>query len=562
MGTVSFTGVGSGIDWNLIIQAEIAARTSRVITPLENWKDSWETKIATFDELRTYLTDLRDSVEAMDTAEELRSYQAQSSSTSTVEAAVSGNATPGTYSLEINQLANAELEIHSGLDAADAVVNDSGGDLVFAYSYAGESVSVDVADGTTLQELAALVNNDSDNPGVTASVLDDGSGGATSHHLVLRGNDTGATYTIAIDGATTLTGFGDTDFTEVQAAQNAQVRLNGYPAAGWLERESNVVADLITGVTLTLQATTSGSPVTVAVNTDSEGVKAKIQALVESYNALKTWLNVKTSYNTETEQGGELLGNYAANLVESMLREVIISEAPGFLDGTDAYTHLGQVGLETLGRTDDDTALGTIELDEDELDAALAEDFEAVIRLFADSFRGYSDSDYLTFHQASGLLTTPGIYDVEADFDGGGNLTAGRFKLTTESTFRSATVDSPYIVGTEGNPEYSLYVKAVWDGGSTTQTATVRVTQGIAGRLGDVLDQILDSSEGMLHNLDESYRDIVAQLDDRIEQEQDRLELLRERLVAKYARLEEMIVTLQAQQDWASQLAASLTQQS
>ena len=562
MGTVSFTGVGSGIDWNLIIQAEIAARTSRVITPLENWKDSWETKIATFDELRTYLTDLRDSVEAMDTAEELRSYQAQSSSTSTVEAAVSGNATPGTYSLEINQLANAELEIHSGLDAADAVVNDSGGDLVFAYSYAGESVSVDVADGTTLQELAALVNNDSDNPGVTASVLDDGSGGATSHHLVLRGNDTGATYTIAIDGATTLTGFGDTDFTEVQAAQNAQVRLNGYPAAGWLERESNVVADLITGVTLTLQATTSGSPVTVAVNTDSEGVKAKIQALVESYNALKTWLNVKTSYNTETEQGGELLGNYAANLVESMLREVIISEAPGFLDGTDAYTHLGQVGLETLGRTDDDTALGTIKLDEDELDAALAEDFEAVIRLFADSFRGYSASDYLTFHQASGLLTTPGIYDVEADFDGGGNLTAGRFKLTTESTFRSATVDSPYIVGTEGNPEYSLYVKAVWDGGSTTQTATVRVTQGIAGRLGDVLDQILDSSEGMLHNLDESYRDIVAQLDDRIEQEQDRLELLRERLVAKYARLEEMIVTLQAQQDWASQLAASLTQQS
>ena len=562
MGTVSFTGVGSGIDWNLIIQAEIAARTSRVITPLENWKDSWETKIATFDELRTYLTDLRDSVEAMDTAEELRSYQAQSSSTSTVEAAVSGNATPGTYSLEINQLANAELEIHSGLDAADTVVNDSGGDLVFAYSYAGESVSVDVADGTTLQELAALVNNDSDNPGVTASVLDDGSGGATSHHLVLRGNDTGATYTIAIDGATTLTGFGDTDFTEVQAAQNAQVRLNSYPAAGWLERESNVVADLITGVTLTLQATTSGSPVTVAVNTDSEGVKAKIQALVESYNALKTWLNVKTSYNTETEQGGELLGNYAANLVESMLREVIISEAPGFLDGTDAYTHLGQVGLETLGRTDDDTALGTIELDEDELDAALAEDFEAVIRLFADSFRGYSDSDYLTFHQASGLLTTPGIYDVEADFDGGGNLTAGRFKLTTESTFRSATVDSPYIVGTEGNPEYSLYVKAVWDGGSTTQTATVRVTQGIAGRLGDVLDQILDSSEGMLHNLDESYRDIVAQLDDRIEQEQDRLELLRERLVAKYARLEEMIVTLQAQQDWASQLAASLTQQS
>ena len=80
MGTVSFTGVGSGIDWNLIIQAEIAARTSRVITPLENWKDSWETKISTFALLKSYLGDLLSAVEAMDSPDELRSYAAQSSS--------------------------------------------------------------------------------------------------------------------------------------------------------------------------------------------------------------------------------------------------------------------------------------------------------------------------------------------------------------------------------------------------------------------------------------------------------------------------------------------------
>ncbi len=714
MGTVNFSGAASGIDWNLIIEAQIAARAHRTITPLERWKDTWESKLSTFDLLRTHLSDLRSAVEDMDTPDELRSYTVQSSSTSTVEATVSGSATPGSHSLEVNQLAEAELEIHAGLDAATTIVNNSGAARYFAYSYGGEAVTVEVADGTTLEELATLITNDPNNPGIAAYVLDDGSGGATSHHLVLQGTDTGAAHTIAVDaGGTTLAGdwgvltsnanagssqitvddpssfrqyqaiiindddsaaeyhiidsivgstlnlqgtlgdkfstgqnayatprgagsglagavgsgatqitvadathfhvgksviiadgsgyeeltisavdttgntitfstslsnnyaagayvtqleggrkftFEDTDFSEVQAAQNAQVRFDGYPAGSWIERESNVIADLIPGVTLTLQGTTDGSPVTIAINADAEGVKAKVQAFVDAYNVVKTFLNMKTSYNVDTEDAGVLLGNYAAELVESMLREIIINTAPGFLDGTDPFTLLGQVGLETLGRTDDNSALGTIEIDDEKLSEALAEDFDGVISLFADSFSGYSDSDYLTFYQASETLTTPGIYDVEVDFDGSGNITAARFRLSTESSFRAATIDQPYVAGTEGNPEYGLWVRAVWDGVSSTQTATVRVTQGTAGRLADVLQDLLDDSEGLLHNIDDSYKDIVDQIQDRIEQEEERLELLRQRLTAKYARLEQLLVQLQGQEEWAMSLAASMTQ--
>ncbi|MHC4480260.1 MAG: flagellar filament capping protein FliD [Planctomycetota bacterium] len=714
MSSVNFSGAGTGIDWSLIIEADIQARTRQVITPLVRWKDTWESKLSSFDVLRGHLDDLRAALEAMDTVDELSSYAVKSNDADVLSAVVSGSPTPGTDSVEINQLAEAEVEIHAGVDDETTVINNSGGALDFAYTYAGETFTLEVTNGTTLEQLAGLINSDPANPGVVASILDDGSGGATSHHLVLRGADTGSAYTISVDaGGTTLEGdwgtltasaspgsssitvddasafvqyqaiiidddnstaeyhvissvagttlnlqgtlgdgfsvvqnayatprgsgsglasavgsgetevtvddatnfqvgksvviadgsgseevtisavdaanntitfstvltngygadayvtqleggrrftFEDTDFEQTQAAQNAQVRVDGYPSGSWIEREGNVFTDLIPGVTLTLLDTTDGSPVNVTVSTDAEGVKEKINAFVDAYNTVKTFLNEATSYDADTELVGVLLGNYAAEVVESMLRDIVISAAPGFLEGSDPYTHLAQVGLETLGRTDDETALGTIEVDETTLDEALAEDFDAVVSLFAGSFGGYSDSDYLTFYQASDVLTTPGTYDVEADFDGGGNLTAGRFKLSSESSFRSATLDSPYIVGAEDNPEHSLWVEALWDGSSTTQTATVRVTQGIAGSMGDLLDDLLDSTDGLLHNIDESYQDIVDDIDDRIEAEQERLELLRERLTAKYARLEQLLVELQGQESWANTLALSMQQ--
>jgi flagellar capping protein FliD len=54
--------------------------------------------------------------------------------------------------------------------------------------------------------------------------------------------------------------------------------------------------------------------------------------------------------------------------------------------------------------------------------------------------------------------------------------------------------------------------------------------------------------------------DIIGQIDDRIAQEQDRLELLRERLTAKYGRLEQLLVQLQGLESWAEQLASNMQQ--
>ncbi len=715
MGSINFSGMGSGIDWDMLIEHQIQARSAHIIEPIERWKSSWEEKLTAFDQLSGRLQNLQSAAEAMDTPTKLRSYIAQSSNESVVDATATGTASPGHYSMEIDRLATAAVQIHSGVHGADTVINNSGSTQQFVYTYGQESVTLYVPHGTTLSELVTLVNTHSANPGVTASILDDGSSSGTSHHLVLRGRDTGAPHTITVGEGTTLSGewsaltadagagssslavddasslrqyqailvnddggpaeyhiidsisgetlslqgtlsrsftvdqnayatarglgsglaeaasagtnelavddasafyvgatvlvadgngheeltiaaidtttntltfesnvlndyaadayvtqieggrrftFADSDFAEQQAARNARFRVDGFPAEGWIERERNVVNDVVPGLTLSLTGTTGGSPVSVSVTEDHEAVKEKIHAFVNAYNEVKTFLNKQTDYDPASEEAGLLLGNYAADLVNQQLRNIIIHQVPGFEDGTDAFAHLGQIGIETVGRTSDEAALGTLRLDEQTLDEALARNFDGVIDLLSASFQGESSSGHLTFYQSRPDRTVPGTYEVEADFDESGSLVGGRMRLASESEFRDATVSGSYLVGATGSPEEGLWVGASWDGVSATQAATIRLKHGIGGQMANSVSDILDPTEGILRNIDSSYRDIVAQIDDRIEREQARLESLRERLTRKYARLEQMLVQMQGQQEWTQSMIQTMSWQS
>ena len=240
---VTFTGLGSGIDSASIIEQLVEVESSQ-INRLEAWKEEWTAKIAALQELDTMLTELRTTTSAMDTLAKFAVKQASVSNSTVLSAVAGATANAGANQVVVNQLAQNEVEVHQGLTASDTVVNSSGSNKVLAFSYAGgAAVSITVTDGTTLTELAALINSSGANPGVTAAVLDMGEGYTTDRYrLMITGNDTGSPNIISIDdGLTTLDGTGgtvdftSTTFTETQAAQNAQVRLNGYPPQ-WLDR--------------------------------------------------------------------------------------------------------------------------------------------------------------------------------------------------------------------------------------------------------------------------------------------------------------------------------------
>lgn len=546
MSTIALSGLQTGIDTQALIQQLISA-ARRPITQLQARQGRWEAKQDAIDALKTRLDAFKDTVADIRHVSDLRAYQATSNDESILTVEATSGAGEGAHDIAINRLAAAEREVHAGVAAEDTLV----GTGVLAYVYDGQTRTVQTTAETTLEGLRDLINNDGGNPGVTASLLEYDAGGGAVYHLVLGGDDTGAAHSIAIDaGQTTLDGTGGTvdfrqeTFTETQSAQDALVRVDGYPAGQWISRSTNTIDDILPGVTLDLHATTAdGETVRVSLHRDTEGLKAKITDLVDSYNAVVEYIQEKSAYDAATKTAGILMAEYSTTYVRRELRLPIIEAALGFEDGSDAYTLAGQVGL-SLDRD------GRLELDSDVFDEALADDYLGMIDLLAADRTGASGSDDVKFYAAAGV-TAPGSYDVRATFalvEGEVQLASAQVKLASEGddAWRDATVDGNLITGTEGHPEYGLQVTASSGAEGTVETQ-VRVRQGVAGRLYDVLDDLLDSTEGTLTLVEQRCRNAVDALQDNIDRQQDRLERYQASLTARFARLEQTLTLLEAQ---------------
>ncbi|MBN2468286.1 MAG: flagellar filament capping protein FliD, partial [Deltaproteobacteria bacterium] len=278
-------------------------------------------------------------------------------------------------------LAQAEVETHSGfVDENTSSVTTVDG--TFSYTYGGVTRTLVVPANATLLDLRNLINNDGSNPGVTAAILNDGSGLSTAFHLQLSGNHSGAAYTInsithSLDNFARggSSGYG---FTQTQEAHNAFIKVDGYPPDGseYIQRSSNTIADLVSGVTLNLS---SAGSATVSITTDVSAIKAKIETFVESINAALDFIKEMTTYdqNGAGENNGPMIGNYAFQIVQHRINAILSTAVPGLVDGVDDYTNLSQIGIAT-----DPDQNGKWVIDETLLNTALNTDIESVCSLF------------------------------------------------------------------------------------------------------------------------------------------------------------------------------------
>jgi len=270
-------------------------------------------------------------------------------------------------------LARVDQITHAGfVDTNTTAVTSAAGE--FTYRYAGIETTVSVEEGATLTGLVAAINSDNDNPGVTAGIINDGQGLATSYHLVLTGNDTGFPQKIEIVSET-LDNFAD-DFTTTQEAQNAMIKADGYPVDDniYLQRSSNRINDLIEGVELKLH---DEGTVEVTVVDDKTTIAGRIATFVNSVNFVLEYINQETRYDEDTEEAGIMFGNYAFRLVKDQINSIMVSKVPDLTDGVDTYVNLAQIGIHSEPDND-----GLFTIDNVTLDAALSNDLDAVAKLF------------------------------------------------------------------------------------------------------------------------------------------------------------------------------------
>lgn len=543
-GGISFTGLGSGTDFQTMIDQLIEVESINK-KRLEIWKSEWEVMVEGFQEVSSSLLSLKSNLAAYDTPNEFLTKTASSSSTDILSATANADAENATHEITVNQLAkNAILVADTGFSDKTTSVNDSGGQLIFAYTYQGTDVEVEVADGTSLENLASVINNHPDNDGVRASLIYDGS----SYHLQLRGLDQGSGATLSFNATlSTLSNaaFDDAgDFTTTQAPQNAQIKVNGFPPASnaWIEGSSNTFTETIEGLTLNLKSAGSAPPtsLTVTVATDFEAVKENVRTFVDQINEVRTLIKELTEFDELQQQGSVLTGNYGVQLLSSQLKGATAGKALGFeylsSDGTtgDLYSSLSHIGIKTDAEEGSAT-VGLLVLDETEMEEALLNDPDAFAELFAADFLGTQDVETGNFAYYSHVdsITQPGSYDFSYTVSGGSvtgatiNGNAANISVENGRTFAtSVTAD-----GSEG------IVVEILD---TTQNGSgqVRLKQGKVGELADLLKDLTNSETGPMAILEENYDNIIDNIDKKIEREETRLADMEYALRMKFARLE------------------------
>ncbi|MFP4355091.1 MAG: flagellar filament capping protein FliD [Phycisphaerae bacterium] len=541
------------MDTTALIESTLAAE-AQPLNILASRKTDYQNKTKAIEDLEQRFAQLQSAIGKLDTVDELKQVAATSSNKDVATVSAGDGAAMGSHTVEINKLATSERRVHAGLASAETLV----GAGTFTYSYNGVERTVVTSAETTLEELKNLINNDADNPGVTASLLEYTAGVDQNVHLVLQGQDSGADYGISMVNTdpNALAAFTDDEasFLTTQTASNSQVRIDGYPTADWIERSSNSLSDLIPGVTVTLQ-NVGTTNLNLARKTGN--IEGGLQNVVDVYNGLKSAIDAYTGYDEETGKSGVLQGDTTLNSLLARIRQQLVGSVDGFVDGQDGYTLVSQLGLSV-------DRYGEMSLDKGELNEALNADYSGVLNLIGAVNSGATwNSTGIQFTSATDD-TQAGKYDVKVNFDGAGNITDAWIKLQSEADteWRAARVNGTVVTGANGNPEEDMKLNIAWDGASAQQTAEVRVQGGFAGNLEKLLDQMLDAESGALGLKRTQFSDAIDAIEGDIENKTERLKKKEEMLREKYARLEATLAEMDAQRAQYTSMFSSLSKNS
>lgn len=414
MPALSSPGVGSGLDVNGIV-SQLMAVERQPLTALTQRTQQYQAKLSAFGQVKSALAGFQGALQKLSGADRFQVLAATSSDPAVVSASAGANAVPASYQIEVQQLAQQQKLASNGFASTTAAVGtgtltiqfgtyDSGSNS-FALNPNKPAASVTIdSSNNSLAGIRDAIN--AAHAGVTASIVNDGTG----NRLVLTSTDSGAANGIKLTVADADGNDGDAaglsalaydptasagngkNLAEVAAARNALFSVDGIA----ISQASNVVANAIEGVTLTLAKTNVGQPATLAVKRDTAAITAAVGDFVKAYNDIAKTLKDLTAWDPASKKGGALQGDSTIRSIQTTLRGML--NTPAVTGGS--LTTLSQIGVRFQ-------ADGTLALDSATLGNAIDSHFGDVAALFAATGRA---TDSLVQFSASSAATRPGSY--------------------------------------------------------------------------------------------------------------------------------------------------------
>lgn len=182
------------------------------------------------------------------------------------------------------------------------------------------------------------------------------------------------------------------DTSKTVASKKALVNINNLD----VQRDSNTITDLISGVSLNLVSEDTTKTVNVSVTSNHSTAKTKMDGFVESFNNVIKSLNSLQSYDKESGNAGNLLGDSTANLLRSGLRRMIFSSVSGVASEVNSLSRLG-IEVEKTGLLSFDSSKFTSAMEDNPDDVtnfftADASNVKGIAVQFDSYLSGYLDS--------------------------------------------------------------------------------------------------------------------------------------------------------------------------
>lgn len=469
---ISISGVVSGLDTDNIVSGLLDIQQQQ-LDRMALRKTEIQQRQAAFKTIETRLLSLRadTGVLSRNVNNPLTRLSVTASDQDAVSATATASAVPGVYRLTVDSTAKAHQVASQGFADADSEITQ-GTFEIRQGSGVTKSITID-SNNNTLSGLAAAINGSG--AGVSASIVQDSTGGATPYRLLLSSTKTGASNQITVTNNLAATAGTATkpaiDFLNpVQAAADARVTLGSGAGAISVTSSTNQFKDVISGVSFDLMQVDSGDSISLTVAKDNTAAVDAVESFVDSFNGVLQFIDDNSKFNAATNTGGMFLGNQNASRIAQTLRSSVQNVVPGV---NPLANRLSSVGI-----TFNDA--GRLVLDKSKLQDALngnieGVDAEDVKRLFA--FGGESSSPGLSFILGSSRTKAPstGV---------GVNIS----QAAEQATITGGTAVAASTVINSANRTLELTL----DG----KTATISLTEGTytAQQLADHLESVINES--------------------------------------------------------------------
>ncbi|MFO7954415.1 MAG: flagellar filament capping protein FliD [Thioalkalivibrio sp.] len=331
---ISSLGVGSGLDLNQIVGDLLNSERVPKEERFNKREERIEAQISAYGGLSSGIEQLNGALKELSGFE--LSQSASVSDSSVAEVTADGTAANGNFSLQVNQLAQAQSLASAPGDFVDSDAEVGAGQLEIQVGDRS-AVTINVEEGQTLRDLRNSINESE--AGVTASIVNDGNGA----RLVLNANETGADNTISVSATEDPAGSGlsrldGNNLVETRAAQDAEAVVDGLTVTS----SSNTLDDTIEGLNIELTGT-SASPATVSVSEDQGELRDALQAFVDQYNSLVGQTRELTAFDPEEDESSVLTGDSTVRGIRSRLGDALMNPADVPDANVQTFAELGIV---------------------------------------------------------------------------------------------------------------------------------------------------------------------------------------------------------------------------